>query len=345
MHLPLNRFVIGAMKFEDMEKYLEPGNLLIVGNRKQAQEIAFQRNCAVLLTGGFMASPDIIELANQCELPLISTSYDTFSVASICNAAIRERMVKKEVVLVEDIMVPVACTYYLNETHTISDLLHLNEESNHGHFPVVDEEGKVSGIVTSKDIIGQAVTELIGHVMTRNPVMIGEKVTAAAAARMFVWESIDFLPVVNDDLELRGVVSRQDVLKVFHLDQKQPQIAETIEDMILVNFSEHIDDENSIYECGLSPQMADTMGTLAPGVCTSIILEAVRRCVQQKRRGTFKIEDTVMYYLKPIEIDSMITIQPNILALGRKSGRIEVDVLLNGNIVGKSLVSIQFLGK
>ena len=100
LHLTLNRFVIGAMKIEDMAKYLEPGNLLIVGNRKEAQELAFHRKSAVLLTGGFMASPDIIALADRYGLPLISTSYDTFSVASICNAAIRDRMVKKEVVIV-----------------------------------------------------------------------------------------------------------------------------------------------------------------------------------------------------------------------------------------------------
>lgn len=347
LHLTLNRFVIGAMKIEDMAKYLDPGNLLIVGNRRQAQEMAFQKKSAVLLTGGFVADPDIIEIANRCGLPLISTSYDTFTVASICNAAIHERMVKKEVVLVEDILVPLEKTYYLTEDQTIAHLLNLNEESGHGHFPVINEEGKVLGVITSKDIIGQNVAIKISDVMTRNPVTIGEKVTVAAAARLLIWESIDFLPVVNDDYELRGVVSRQDVLKVFHLDQKQPQISETIEDMILANFIESAgeDDDEPIYECALSPQMSSAVGTLSTGVFISIILEAVNRCVQKKRRGTYKIENTTTYYLKPIEIDNMITIRPNILALGRKSGKIEVDTLHNGKIVGKSLVAIQFLSK
>ena len=346
LHLTLNRFVIGAMKIEDMAKYLEPGNLLIVGNRKEAQELAFHRKSAVLLTGGFMASPDIIALADRYGLPLISTSYDTFSVASICNAAIRDRMVKKEVVIVEDILVPIEKTYYLNETYTIADLLRLNDESGHGHFPVVDAQGKVSGVITSKDIIGQVPTEPIFNVMTRNPITVGEKVTVAAAARILIWEGIDFLPVVNDDYELRGVVSRQDVLKALHLDQKQPQNSETIEDITLANFSEHTD-ENGIlvYECGLSPQMSSALGTLSIGVCTTIIMEAVSRCIHQKRRGTYKIENTVIYYLKPIEIEGILTIQPNILSLGRKSGKIEVNLLFDRKIAGKALVSIQFLSK
>lgn len=346
LHLMLNRFVIGAMKIEDMARYLDEYNLLIVGNRREAQELAFQKKSAVLLTGGFVADPDIIEIANRCNLPLISTSYDTFTVASICNAAIRERMVKKEVVVVEDILVPLDKTYYLKEEQTIADLLVLNNQSGHGHFPVVDYAGRVAGVVTSKDIIGQEVSTQIHDVMTKNPVTIGEKVTVAAAARLLIWESIDFLPVVNDHNELRGVVSRQDVLKAFHLDQKQPQISETVEDMILANFTESVDQgEESIYECTLSPQMANAMGTLSPGVCVSIMMEAVHRCVQKRRRGTYKIENTMTYYLKPIEIDSIITIRPNILALGRKSGKIEVDVLHNEKIVGKCLVSIQFLSR
>ena len=255
-------------------------------------------------------------------------------------------MVKKEVVVVEDILVPLDKTYYLKEEQTIADLLVLNNQSGHGHFPVVDYAGRVAGVVTSKDIIGQEVSTQIHDVMTKNPVTIGEKVTVAAAARLLIWESIDFLPVVNDHNELRGVVSRQDVLKAFHLDQKQPQISETVEDMILANFTESVDQgEESIYECTLSPQMANAMGTLSPGVCVSIMMEAVHRCVQKKRRGTYKIENTMTYYLKPIEIDSIITIRPNILALGRKSGKIEVDVLHNEKIVGKCLVSIQFLSR
>ena len=53
LHKTLNKFVIGAMKLEAMMRYTGAGNLLIVGNRTNAHELALQAGAAVLITGGF----------------------------------------------------------------------------------------------------------------------------------------------------------------------------------------------------------------------------------------------------------------------------------------------------
>lgn len=47
----LNKFVIGAMQLEAMIRYIEPGNLLIVGNRNKAHHSALTLGAGVLITG------------------------------------------------------------------------------------------------------------------------------------------------------------------------------------------------------------------------------------------------------------------------------------------------------
>jgi predicted transcriptional regulator len=100
----LNKFVIGAMEIEEIEKYISPGGLLIVGNREKAQELALNNESAVLISGGFSCSDRIKKLATSMELPIISSNYDTFTIAEMINRAMSENSIKKDIILVEDIM-------------------------------------------------------------------------------------------------------------------------------------------------------------------------------------------------------------------------------------------------
>lgn len=47
----LNKYVIGAMKLDAMERYIDAGSLLIVGNREDAHRLALQHGAGVLITG------------------------------------------------------------------------------------------------------------------------------------------------------------------------------------------------------------------------------------------------------------------------------------------------------
>src|SRR5688572_14158279 len=67
LHKTLNKFVIGAMQLEAMMRYTGPGNLLIIGNRVKAHELALQAGAAVLITGGFEAGDEIRKLADELE--------------------------------------------------------------------------------------------------------------------------------------------------------------------------------------------------------------------------------------------------------------------------------------
>lgn len=95
LHKTLNKFVIGAMQLEAMMRYVDAGNLLIVGNRTQAHKLSLQQGAAVLITGGFDTSDEVKQLADELALPIISSSYDTFTVASLINRAIYDQLIKK----------------------------------------------------------------------------------------------------------------------------------------------------------------------------------------------------------------------------------------------------------
>ena len=47
---------------------------------------------------------------------------------------------------------------------------------------------------------------------------------------------IEVLPVVDDYHRLEGIISRQDVLKALQMIQRQPQVGETIDDIVTNQF-------------------------------------------------------------------------------------------------------------
>lgn len=62
---------------------------------------------AILITGGFDTSDYVKALADEYELPVISCTYDTFTVATMINRAIYDQLIKKEVTLVDDLYTPI----------------------------------------------------------------------------------------------------------------------------------------------------------------------------------------------------------------------------------------------
>ena len=206
LHKTLNKFVIGAMQLEDMMRYVEPSNLLIVGNRLKVHQTALQAGAAVLITGGFDVLDSIKKLADEMELPVISTSYDTFTVATMINRAIDDQLIKKDVLLIEDIYVPLQDTSFLYTTDEVKQYRELNNSTTHGGFPVVDKSNKLVGIVTARDVIGKPNNEFIEKVMTKNPISITMKTSVASASHRMIWEGIDLLPVIGDGNYLEGVL-------------------------------------------------------------------------------------------------------------------------------------------
>ncbi|WP_408007185.1 DRTGG domain-containing protein [Pseudalkalibacillus sp. A8] len=343
LHKTLNKFVIGAMKLEAMMRYVDPDSLLIVGNRTKAHALGLKAGAAVLITGGFDTDETVMKLADELELPVISTSYDTFTVATMINRAIYDQLIKKEIVLVSDITIPIEQTNYLVNEEKVSKWYELNRETNHSRYPVVDRKKRIVGVVTSKDIIGKDNELTIEKVMTKNPITVSGTTSVANAAHMMIWEGIELLPVVDSQQTLHGIISRQDVLKALQMIQKQPQIGETFDDLITSHVRDNENEQDVFFTCEVTPQMTSYLGTLSYGVMTTLVSEVGSRALRKQKKGDLVVENITLYFLKPVQIDSKITIRPKILELSRRYGKVDVEIYHEGDVVGKALMMAQLI--
>jgi predicted transcriptional regulator len=86
-------------------------------------------------------------------------------------------------------------------------------------LPIIDDQGKVTGIITTIDLL-QAIKDgrnldgmSAGDLMTRSPAVIYQDTTTTEMIDIMYRKRIDMLPVVEEDHRLIGIVSRQDILR------------------------------------------------------------------------------------------------------------------------------------
>ena len=340
----LNRFVIGAMTEEAMTRYIQPESLLIIGNRDAAQLSALEQGAAVLITGGFSASIELIRRADELEIPVIGTTYDTFTVASLINRAMSDQLIKKKIMIVADIYTEFSQTNYLMLDDTVEDYRKMNHKTGNSRFPVMNHSNRLVGIVTAKDVIGKNDHIVIERVMTRNPNITKLHASVASVAHSMIWNGLEMLPVVQDNMELIGIISRQDVMKAMQLAQRQPQVGNTFEDDVAESLNVvEMDTQLSKFQFKVTPQMTNNLGMLSFGVLCEVVSVASKEFISRSQRRNAVIEQLDLHYLKMIPIDSDIILQIQSLDNGRKITKLDISVYLENSIVAKAVMSSQLM--
>jgi len=121
-----------------------------------------------------------------------------------------------------------------NPATTFRELVRLIEDHHLHALPVVDERGRVVGMVTESDLLireelteGRLRTPLqrrgrarltgttAGEIMSSPVMTVNPSQTLAQAARLFRRRHIGRMPVVEKDGRLIGIVTRMDLLTVF----------------------------------------------------------------------------------------------------------------------------------
>ena len=150
---------------------------------------------------------------------------------------------------------------------TFRELVRLIEDHHVHALPVVDELGRVLGIVAESDLLikeelteGHVRTPLqrrgrarlagttAGEIMTSPAVTIDPSQTLGQAARVLHRRHIGRLPVVEDDGRLIGIVTRSDLLTVFLRSDEdllvavQEAIAAAVDDSPSCTISATVDD-------------------------------------------------------------------------------------------------------
>lgn len=338
LYKSLSKFAIGAMEIKDVAKYIGENTLIIVGNRTNVHKLALSQGTAILVTGGFDIDPEVKQLANTKDLPIIQSNFDTFTVANMINRAIYDQVIKKEVLTVQDILIPISKTSYLKENDTISDWNYLSEVSRHTRFPVLDDNEKLSGIVTSKDIVNQAPQEKIKRIMTKAPKTVSITTTIAGCAHMMIWEGIELLPVTTKQNNLIGIVSREDVLRAMQTADRQPQNGETINDQVVKQMT-----FGDVITVKISPQMSNQLGTLSKSSFVAIIEMSVKHFMKKNKKVDIITDSMNVHFLKTVQIDEQLEVNVELLDMGRKFAKLEVSITESDQLVSKSMLVTQII--
>ncbi len=98
---------------------------------------------------------------------------------------------------------------------TVKDALDMMAEFHIGGIPVVDDDNKLVGIVTNRDLRFQTnMNELIDHVMTSEQLVVTHQQTDLDhASRILMEHKIEKLPVVDDENHLIGLITYKDITK------------------------------------------------------------------------------------------------------------------------------------
>ena len=340
----LNRFVIGAMTLDAMTRYIQPESLVIIGNREDAQLLALNQGAAVLITGGFQATPQLIQKADELKIPLMGTTYDTFTVASLINRAMTDQLIKKKIMIVADIYNDLESTNYMRMDQTVKEYRQLSEKTGNSRFPVINHSNRLVGVVSAKDILAKADTLTMERVMTKNPSVSKLHASVASVAHSMIWNGLEMLPVVQDNMELIGIISRRDVMKAMQLTQRQPQVGNTFEDDVSENLEiVEVNPTSAHFSFTVTPQMTNNLGMLSFGVLCEVVSVASKEFIHRSQRRNTVIEQLEMHYLKMIPIESKISIQIQTLDNGRKVSKLDISVLLENSVVAKAIMSNQLM--
>ena len=104
---------------------------------------------------------------------------------------------------------------YLSEDHSIQDAENLMAQYRISGVPVT-KEGKLVGIITNRDIVFETdYQKKISEVMTKEKLITsGEKTTVEEAKEILKKHKIEKLPLVDDEGNLKGLITMKDIEKV-----------------------------------------------------------------------------------------------------------------------------------
>src|SRR6266704_811276 len=143
-----NRVLVGAMQAETMADYVEPGCLVVLGDREDAQLKAIECGAAALvITGDLLVSPRTLAAAQKHGVLVISTGHHTFTAVRLINLSMS----------VQDIMY--RDFDYCHPEEQMSEVQH--KLARRRSLPAVDNDGKLVGYLSRTDLINARPKQVI----------------------------------------------------------------------------------------------------------------------------------------------------------------------------------------
>ena len=126
-----------------MEELIEKDDLVIIGNRRNAQSCAIDIDCCCLVVcNNAKISEEVIRKAEDQSILLISTPYDTFTAARLINQSIpvKHFMSKGEL-----------CTFRMSDY--VDDVKETMIQKKFRDFPIVDRHGFFKGFISRRRLM------------------------------------------------------------------------------------------------------------------------------------------------------------------------------------------------
>ena len=143
--------IIAAANPDMMEEYIHKGDMVILGNRYESQLCAIEMNAGcIVVCMGAKVSLTIKKLAEERGCHVISTPYDTFTVARLINQSMQiSHFMKSEGLL----------TFHLKDrTEDIKDIM---GKKRYRDFPILNKQDKYVGMISRRNLINARKKQLI----------------------------------------------------------------------------------------------------------------------------------------------------------------------------------------
>ncbi|MBN1140083.1 MAG: putative manganese-dependent inorganic diphosphatase [Anaerolineae bacterium] len=135
-----DKVLVAAMDLETVRDRLEPDIMVVMGDREDVQRVAIEQQVgAVVITGGLSVSDEIIALAREKNVTLISSPHHTFTTVRLLNLSIPIWHIMQRQVLAASLDEPL---------DDVRDKL-----SRQRTLPILDNSSRVVGVVSRSDVI------------------------------------------------------------------------------------------------------------------------------------------------------------------------------------------------
>ncbi len=150
-HFVRGKVVIATSNPEYMADYIEDDDLVILGDREEAQMQAIRSNAScIIIGGGLEVAEEVKKLAEKRDCVIITTPFDTFSVARLINQSmpIKQYMTRRELV-----------TFDIDDY--VDDVKDVMSRVRHRDFPVLGSNGSYVGMISRRNLMNMQKKQII----------------------------------------------------------------------------------------------------------------------------------------------------------------------------------------
>lgn len=146
------KVVIAAANPDLMEQFINKGDIVILGNRYEAQLCAIEMDArCIVICEGAAVSKTIIKVAQEKNCAIIVTDYDTYTVARLINQSIP----------ISYYMMHSEGLITFKNTDFIEDIQDVMAKKRFRDFPITDENGKYIGMISRRNLLKHGKKKLI----------------------------------------------------------------------------------------------------------------------------------------------------------------------------------------